>query len=80
MGPRAEMKIPALPQTHSPMDNLKNHFRKSGSGTVQKLLMGLYQCYTCINALPDEVVSEQNICSFKKKLANILGDTLFKHV
>ena len=32
------------------------------------------------NALPDEVVPEENICSIKRKLANVLGDTLFEHV
>ena len=38
------------------------------------------RCVGPWNALPDEVVSEENICSFKKKLADVLGDTLFKHV
>ena len=30
--------------------------------------------------LPDKIVSEGNMCSFKKKLANFLGDTLFNYV
>ena len=54
-----------------------NHIRAATD--VQKRVFAIC-CVGPWNALPDEVVSGENICSFKKKKnTNVLGDALFKH-